>query len=138
MKIYPITLPAIPSGQVYGFKTDHGIEYEVRFARKKDNILHVVIAFEALNEEFEDDEYALTNKGDIFQVMHTIIAIIKIYFHEHQNIRIFEFTGVNKPGEEKDTSQRSLLYQRFLPRIFDDTWEVKKEGNRFIVSKKRK
>lgn len=136
MKIFPIHLPSIPSGQVYGFKTDNGIEYEVRFARKKDNILHVIIAFGVLNEEFEDDEYALTNMGDVFQVMATIVAIIKIYFSEHQHVRIFEFTGVNKPNKDTNTSQRSLLYMRYLPKIFNKEWKVEKIGNKFLVRKK--
>lgn len=135
MKTYPIILPSIPSGQLYNFVTDNGIEYEVRFARKKDNILHVITAFGVLNEEFEDDEYALTNKGDIFQVMNTISAIIKIYFSKHLHIRIFEFTGVNKPGEGEETSQRSLLYMRYLPKIFNKDWKVEKNGNNFMVTR---
>ena len=135
IKIYPIKLPTIPSGQLYEFVTDNDIEYEVRFARKKDNILHVIIAFGVLNEEFEDDEYALTNKGDIFQVMNTISSIIRIYFSEHQHVRIFEFTGVNRPGQEEETSQRSLLYMRYLPKIFSKNWKVTKNGNNFIVNR---
>jgi len=135
IKIYPIQLPTIPSGQKYTFATQHGIEYEVRFARKKDDILYTIIAFSVTNEEFEDDEYTLTNKGDIFQVMNTISAIIKIYLAEHPNIKTFEFTGVNKPGEEHETSQRSLLYMRYLPKIFNNQWSVYKQGNKFIVSK---
>ncbi len=135
IKIYPIQLPSIPSGQLYKFVTESGIEYEVRFARKKENILHVIIAFDILNEEFEEDEYALTNMGDVFKVMNTICAIIKIYFSEHLHIRIFEFTGVNKPGEEDETSQRSLLYMRYLPRIFNENWNVKKNGNNFFVKR---
>jgi hypothetical protein len=135
IKIYPIILPSIPSGQLYNFVTDNDIEYEVRFARKKDNILHVITAFGVLNEEFEDDEYALTNKGDIFRVMNTISTIIKIYFSEHLHIRIFEFTGVNKPGESDITSQRSLLYMRYLPKIFNKDWKVEKNGNNFIVKR---
>ncbi len=136
MKTFQIQLPSIPSGQVYGFVTDNDIEYEVRFALKKENILHVIIAFGVLNEEFEDDEYALTNKGDIFQVMSTIVSIVKIYFSEHQYVRKFEFTGVSK-ADEVGTSQRSLLYTRYLPKIFNDNWTVTKEGNKFLVTKKQ-
>jgi len=135
IKIYPIELPTIPSGQLYKFVTDNDIEYEVRFARKKDNILHVIIAFGVLNEEFEDDEYGLTNKGDVFRVMNTISAIIRIYFSEHLHVKIFEFTGVNKRDEEEETSQRSLLYMRYLPRIFNKEWKVEKNGNNFIVKR---
>jgi hypothetical protein len=134
MKTFQIQLPSIPSGQVYGFITENGIEYEVRFARKKEDILHVIIAFGVLNEEFEDDEYALTNKGDIFQVMSTIVSIVKIYFSEHQSVRKFEFTGVNKTNEI-GFSQRSLLYTRYLPKIFNKDWKVSKEGNKFIVTR---
>ncbi|MGV6860131.1 MAG: hypothetical protein ACWA41_00075 [Putridiphycobacter sp.] len=136
MKIYPIKIPTIPSGQVYTFTTQFGVEYEVRFARKKDDILYVIIAFSVLNDEYEDDEYALTNKGDIFQVMNTISAIIKIYIAEHMHVRVFEFTGVNKPGENHETSQRSLLYMRYLPRIFGKDWTVSKDHNKFIVRRK--
>lgn len=136
MKTFQIQLPSIPSGLVYGFITDNDIEYEVRFARKKENILHVIIAFGVLNEEFEDDEYALTNKGDIFQVMSTIVAIVKLYFSEHQYVRKFEFTGVSKV-DEVGTSQRSLLYTRYLPKIFNDNWTVTKEGNKFLATKKQ-
>lgn len=135
IKIYSIQLPSISSGQLYKFVTDNDIEYEVRFARKKENILHVIIAFGVLNEEFEEDEYALTNMGDVFQVMNTICAIIKIYFSEHLHVRIFEFTGVNKPGKEEVTSQRSLLYMRYLPKIFNENWKVEKNGNNFFVKR---
>jgi len=136
MEIYPIQLPTIPTGQVYRFVTKHDIEYEVRFARKKNDILYAIIAFSVLNDEYEDDEYASTDKGDIFQVMNTITSIIKIYLAEHPNLKTVEFTGVNKPGEEHETSQRSLLYMRYLPKIFGNKWHVQKDGNRFIVKKK--
>lgn len=135
MKIYPIQLPTIPTGQLYKFTTDYGIEYEVRFARKKNDVFYAIIAFSVANEEYEDDEYALTNKGDIFQVMNTISSIIKIYLAEHPNLKTVEFTGVNKPGEEHKTSQRSLLYMRYLPRIFGSEWHVYKDGNKFLVKK---
>ncbi|MBL7898164.1 MAG: hypothetical protein JNJ99_06495, partial [Crocinitomicaceae bacterium] len=83
--IYEIIKPNIPTGQVYHFTTDYGVEYEVRFARKKENILHAVIAFGVLNEEYEGEEYALTNKGDVWKVMRTIITIIDMYGEKHPN-----------------------------------------------------
>jgi hypothetical protein len=135
MKTYPIKKPNIPTGQVYGFTTEYGVEYEVRFARKKDDILYTIIAFSVLNEEYEDDEYALTNKGDIFDVMATISLIIDLYLAQHPHIKTIEFTGVNKPGQDHHTSQRSLLYMRYLPKIFDKSWTVTRTNNKFIVSK---
>ncbi len=136
--IYEIIKPNIPTGQVYHFSTDFGVEYEVRFARKKENILHAVIAFGVLNEEYEGEEYALTNKGDVWKVMRTIITIISIYGEKHPNTQVYEFTGVLKEGEDNEMSQRTRLYLRYLPMIFDKTWLITIEGNKIVVSKKRK
>jgi hypothetical protein len=135
---YEIIKPNIPTGQVYHFTTEYGVEYEVRFARKKENILHAVIAFGVLNEEYEGEEYALTNKGDVFIVMRTIITIISIYGEKHPNTQVYEFTGVLKEGEDNEMSQRTKLYLRYLPMIFDKTWLITIEGNKIVVSKKRK
>ncbi len=136
--IYEIIKPNIPTGQVYHFLTDFEVEYEVRFARKKENILHAVIAFGVLNEEYEGEEYALTNKGDVFKVMRTIITIISLYGEKHPNTQVYEFTGVLKESEANELSQRTKLYLRYLPKIFDNTWLITKEGNKIVVSKKRK
>jgi len=138
LDIYEIIKPNIPTGQVYHFVTSFGVEYEVRFARKKENILHAVIAFGVLNEEYEGEEYALTNKGDVFKVMRTIITIISIYGEKHPNTQVYEFTGVLKEGEDTEMSQRTKLYLRYLPQIFDKTWLITIEGNKIVVSKKRK
>lgn len=135
---YEIIKPNIPTGQVYHFTTDYGVEYEVRFARKKENILHAVIAFGVLNEEYEGEEYALTNKGDVWKVMRTIITIISMYGEKHPNTQVYEFTGVLKEGEDNEMSQRTKLYLRYLPQIFDKTWLITIEGNKIVVSKKRK
>ncbi|MBI3135681.1 MAG: hypothetical protein HYZ14_13475 [Bacteroidetes bacterium] len=136
--IYEIIKPNIPTGQVYHFSTDSGVEYEVRFARKKENILHAVIAFGVLNEEYEGEEYALTNKGDVWKVMRTIITIIDMYGEKHPNTQVYEFTGVLKEGEDNEMSQRTKLYLRYLPQIFDKSWLITIEGNKIVVSKKRK
>ena len=138
MDTYHIIKPNIPTGQVYHFETEYEVEYEVRFARKKENILHAVIAFGVLNEEYEGEEYALTNKGDVFKVMRTIITIIQIYGEKHPNTQVFEFTGVFKEGEDTELSQRTKLYLRYLPRIFDESWVITMEGNKIFVSKRRK
>jgi len=138
MDTYEIIKPNIPTGQVYHFVTEYEVEYEVRFARKKENILHAVIAFGVLNEEYEGEEYALTNKGDVFKVMRTIITIIAMYGEKHPNTQVYEFTGVFKEGEDTELSQRTKLYLRYLPRIFDHTWVITMEGNKIFVTKKRK
>ena len=78
--IYSILPPNIPSAGVYYFTTNAGIQYEVRFGRKKNDLLNVTIVFGVINEEYEGEEYILTNKGDVFRVMNTISKIIILYF----------------------------------------------------------
>ncbi len=137
MKIFPITYPLIPSGQIYKFTTDMLIDYEVRFARKANNPFYVTIVFGVLNEEYDGEEYSLTNKGEVYSVMATIVEIIKIYLSEHPNIKVFEFAG--EPTENEDSNfpvKRLNLYKRYLPQLFDYSWEQKLHGNRMTITKK--
>lgn len=139
MNIYTIQYPLLPSGTVYLFTTDKDIDYEVRFARRKNNLLHVTIAFGVLNDEYDGEEYVITNKGDVYRVMLTIVEIVKHYMVQHPNVRIYEFTGVPVPGEsEKEETKRLKLYIRYLPQIFPiNSWEFIPDGNHMIVKRKR-
>jgi hypothetical protein len=134
---YKIIPPAISSGSVYLFTTDAGIEYEVRFARKKDNLLNVTVAFGVLNDEYEGEEYVVTNKGEVYRVMATIVEVVKIYLREHPNVRSVEFTGEPTKNEtEANARKRMNLYDRYLDKIFDDTWTFKPSGSHMIITKK--
>jgi len=135
MKPYPIIAPVIPTGQVYQFTTKHDVEYEVRFGRKKENILHSVVVFGVLNEEYDGEEYVVTNKGDALRVMTTIAAVITMYLKEHPNMQIVEFTGILRENDDQEeTSQRTKLYTRFLPRVFDsEKWNTSIVGNRIVA-----
>lgn len=135
MEPYEIIAPSIPTGQVYQFTTKHGVEYEVRFGRKKENILHSVVVFGVLNDEYEGEEYVVTNKGDAFRVMTTISEVIRMYLTEHPNMQIVEFTGILREDDDKEhISQRTKLYLRFLPRVFPETeWRTEIIGNRIVA-----
>ncbi len=136
--LYPIARPAISSAGVYFFTTDSGIEYEVRFGRRQDNILHATIVFGVINDEFEGEEYVETNRGEVFRVMSTISEVVRIFMQEHPKIMCYEFTGIPKDGEDEEkSSQRSLLYRRYLPQIFDENWELNFSGNTAVVNRKR-
>ena len=133
---YEIIFPNIKTGSVFYFKTGSGVDYEVRFARKKKNLLHATIAFGVLNEEYEGEEYVLTNKGEAFRVMATIVTIFNNYKAEHPNINTFEFVGEPTAKEiEKFPQKRLNLYKRYLPNIFDKSWKLKVKGNHVIISK---
>src|SRR5687767_3220482 len=117
--IYKIIPPAISSAGVYYFTTESGVQYEVRFGRRQDNILHATIVFGVINDEYEGEEYVVTNKGDLYRVMSTVVEVIKMFMKEHPKIMFYEFTGVAKEGEDENgDTVRINLYRRYLPRIF--------------------
>lgn len=133
VEVYNIVPPSIPSGEVYHFTTGSGIEYEVRLGKIKDS-LGRVINFNVLNDEYEDDEYAATNKGEIYKVVATVLEIMKMYMNTHPLIRTYEFTGEFKDeNREKETSIRTRFFVRALIRTFPNS-KVKIIGNRGIIT----
>ncbi len=139
IKLYDIIYPAISSAGVYYFTTDSGVKYEVRFGRRKDNILKATIVFGVINDEYEGEEYVETNRGEIFRVMNTIVKIVRAFMEEHPKIISFEFTGIAREGEDEEGSTgRINVYKRYLPRIFDNSWEWKVNASSAIVTKKNK
>lgn len=138
MQPYPIISPNIPTGQVYRFTTAHDVEYEVRFGRKKDNILHAVVVFGVLNEEYEGEEYMITNKGDALRVMTTIAEIILMYYKEHPNTQSFEFNGIlRETDNQEEISQRTKLYMRYMPYCFPaEKWTYDIKINRILVTRR--
>lgn len=138
VKQYEIERPAIPTGNLYHFTTDKGVRYEVRFGRKQENFLNATIVFGVLNEEYEGEEYVVTNKGDIYSVMATVVQIVKLYRQHHPNIVSYEFCGEpNKNQPEFQPTVRTKLYIRYLTEIFSSEWTIVVLGNKVIVSRKR-
>lgn len=123
---YKIAVPPIESGTTFYFTTDSGLHYEVKFGRKLANIFHVSIVFGVLNEEFEENEYALTNRGELYRVMATLVEIIRYYLERHPNVVQFEFSGEPTNGEtDQDGQKRLRLYNRYLTEIFNlSYWEI--------------
>jgi hypothetical protein len=122
---------------VYQFTTAHNVEYEVRFGRKKENILHSIVVFGVLNDDYDGEEYIVTNKGDVFRVMTTIAEVIKMYLNHHPNMQIVEFTGILRAEDEiEQMSQRTKLYLRFLPRVFNHAdWTIEISVNKIIAQR---
>ncbi|MBL4752997.1 MAG: hypothetical protein JKY52_05270 [Flavobacteriales bacterium] len=136
---YVIIPPAIPSGSTFLFETDSGVEYEVRFGRKQNNILAASIVFGVLNEEFESDdagEYVVVNRGEIYRVMATIAAVIKMYLKEHPRMMSYEFTGENRLNEgdgQTMATARTKFFLRYINLIFGPGWKPTLEGNTVTV-----
>lgn len=136
---YKITPPAIKSGTEYHFTTNSGIHYEVRFGRKQNDILSANIVFGVTNDEYEGEEYVVTNKGDVFRVMATIVEIVHLYMEQHPNVHSYEFTG--EPTSEETENQATVrlkLYKRYIKRVFDENWDVVLDGNKITIKKKRR
>ncbi|MEW6469841.1 MAG: hypothetical protein AB1458_13015 [Bacteroidota bacterium] len=132
---YKIVPPAISSAGLYYFTTDSGIKYEVRFGRRKDNILKATIVFGVINDEYEGEEYVVTNKGELYRVMQTISTIIRTFMAEHPKMISYEFTGLARENEsENKSTARIQLYYRYAKRIFDEkTWKTEYTGNNTIT-----
>ncbi len=131
---YKIVPPAISSAGLYYFTTDAGIKYEVRFGRRKDNILKATIVFGVINDEYEGEEYVLTNKGELYRVMETINEVIQMFMKEHPKMISYEFTGLARDGEnEEKASARINLYFRYAKRIFDKSWKIEFTANNTIL-----
>jgi hypothetical protein len=114
------------------------MNYEVRFGRKQNNILNTSIVFGVINDEFEGEEYSQTNKFEMYRVMATIVEIVRRYMELHPKINCYEFTGEpTKKEMDREGRTRLMLYNRYLPKVFNDSWEAFKEPNRTIVMKKR-
>jgi len=137
IKPYEILPPAIKSGTVYSFVTDSGVAYEVRFGRKQNNILNATIVFGVTNEEYDGEEYSVTNKGEVYQVMATIVEVVRQYKKEHPNINLYEYTGEQSEVEKsKNKNVRLALYNRYISKVFDKNWGVKTLDNKVIIRKK--
>lgn len=134
---YIIIPPPIESGSTYYFKTNSGMHYEVRFGKKQNNILNTSIVFGVINEEFEGEEYSMTNRFEVFRVMSTIVKIVQRYIKLHPNINCYEFTG--EPTEKelnKEGRVRLALYNRYLSEVFDDEWNILQLTNKTTVARK--
>lgn len=132
---YPIIVPEIQSGDTYFFTTESGLQYEVRFGKKRDDYLGNIINFSVLSEEFED-EYTETNRGENFRIISTMIEIIRIYHENHPHSDTYEFTGEFKETRDTQTASiRSRLYFRYARRYLNEYWEPVLEGNKVIIRK---
>ncbi len=134
---YKIIPPPITSGSTYYFKTDSGIHYEVRFGNKQNNILNTSIVFGVINDEFEGEEYSLTNRFEVYRVMSTIVKIVQRYMELHPKINCYEFTGEPTEKEmDKGGRIRLALYNRYINSVFNDGWDILNEENKTVVKKK--
>lgn len=119
----------------YFFQTKSGDGYEVMFVNKKNNSGHVIVSF---NLTDNDDCYRLTNKGDVFKIIATVVSVVKKYMAENKNIYAVEFSGEHKTNENNScVAQRTKVFQRYIPHVFSlKNWKVDTINNSVIISKR--
>ena len=138
-RIYHIHKPPLVTAGVYFFTTDKGIDYEVRFGRKQHSLLTVSIVFGVLNEEYDGEEYVLTNKGEFFSVMATIGRVIEIFLEDNPKVYSLEFAGEPSRKEQNSVgpTKRTMVYMRYARKSFPEPfWEIRQEGNRVFIEKR--
>lgn len=108
----------------------------MKFGRKKENALCATLVFGVVNCD-DADEYTLTYRGEVWQVMNTIVEIGKVFMSENPAICYYEIYALEKEGEDENhTSSRMNLYARFIPRLFNIDWKMFVLNNKAIVLKK--
>ncbi|NQV54211.1 MAG: hypothetical protein HQ500_13580 [Flavobacteriales bacterium] len=137
-KVFKYHPPPIPSAGVYYFTSDAGVDYEVRFGRKQGNILAVNIVFGVLNDEYDGEEYVLTNKGEFYSVMATLQVIIADFQRKNQSVHTYEFSG--EPRDESESldmpTKRTTLYLKYSKKIFPiSDWKHTMSGNKVSIER---
>lgn len=132
---YPIDHPVSYDPGKYFFKNSTGDEYEILFACKKNNYSHTIVSF---NLKDWDDCYRLTNKGDAFRVLATVVNAVKNYLAENSHIVSIEFSGERKVDEDANCiTQRTKVFQRYIPYVFNlNSWKFEVLNNSVVISKR--
>jgi hypothetical protein len=106
------------------------------FGRRESNPLHVTVVFGVINEEFEGEEYSETKQHDQYNVIATVIKIVKHYISTKNHLKLVEFAGVSRDNESEKTSNiRMRFFSRYLNHIFDKTWLLETKENKMIARK---
>jgi hypothetical protein len=114
----------------YGFETSH-YPYSVHITNYEDN--EIEISFFVPNEKDPDQErYDIeTNRGDLFKIMATVVAIVKQDLKTHPEVDTLIFTPVKKQGAI-DNSSRANLYLRYVKHSYPGA-KVESNGDEIIV-----
>jgi hypothetical protein len=117
------------------FTTESETEYEVEleyfessFSFAKD-LPGFNLAFSAkLKGEYEFSNTVVTNKGEVYKVMATIVDIVQYYLKDN---KIITYTPEKKSGEEFG-KKRDNLYKAFITKKFPNA-EFKQVGEMIIT-----
>lgn len=137
---YPFYKDPFPVKFSYYFTNRFNDQYEVSFSRDEKNYLKVTVSFCVTNEEYENDQYAITNHGDVYRVLNTVCLIILSFAKDHPNVNHYVFSGERRMFEIENKIEitgRTRVFLRFVKKFFNPpVWEIKQDGNFVHLLKK--
>jgi hypothetical protein len=130
VKPYKYTIDFEGDGEAqYLFTTDSKLEYQVNIATLK--ISRIIIAFKEIKGEYED----ITNKGEHFRIMATVVACVKDYLAKNPKIKELSFT----PSKSHDAdNRRSKLYNAYIQKQIPGSKIFPYSDGRIIVELPKK
>jgi hypothetical protein len=123
---YPFTNP---SKGIYRFKSDSDLEYRVELEERSDSGLGstLEISYRLLGDMYN----MVTNKGEQFRVMATLIETVKDYLKDNPQVKHISFVPVKSFDREND-NRRANLYMAYVKKQLPGA-TVKIDGNRFTI-----
>ena len=118
----------------YIFTTDSGLEYQVmtEFGSGEDrNTLLIEYGVEVITKQGNKsvDYELVTNRGEMFRIMSTIVDIVQEFMKKHPEIERIEFEGSkNKAGDQR----RNKLYMQYVKKHLKPK-SIEDDGNSIIV-----
>ena len=95
------------------FTTDSGLEYQVMTQLGSGETLSVEYGVNVTTKKGNKsvDYELVTNRGELFRVMATVVDIIQEFMKKHQDIEYIEFEGSkNEDGDQR----RNKLYMQYI------------------------
>jgi len=105
-------------GRIYGFDTEN-YNYTVEILPDDDAANEVSVRFYVPNENDPDieNDTIVTNEGNLFRVMATIVAIMKQDIKDNPEVDTLIFAPSKKAGET-DNISRLNLYSKYIKKEF--------------------
>ena len=118
----------------YIFTTESGLEYQVmtEFGSGEDrNTLLIEYGVEVITKQGNKsiDYELVTNRGEMFRIMSTIVDIVQEFMKKNPGIEYIEFEGSkNKAGDQR----RNKLYMAYIKKHLKPK-SIEDDGNSIIV-----
>ena len=125
------------SDTYYIFTTDSGLEYQVMtelsgaYLPGDGNTLTVEYGVEVITKQGNKsvDYELVTNRGELFRIMATVVDIVQEFMKKHPEIERIEFEGSkNKAGDQR----RNKLYMQYVKKHLKPK-SIEDDGNSIIV-----